>query len=243
MQKPRSLADLIASVRRPASVARVARGRPEPVDVESTIGGVHLGLPGEAWPLDDAGEPMAGLAQLNLAAAPWRPPQLEGIAAVTIFVARDDDTFAVPAGPSGDGWLLRAYPSLDGLVHLAVPRGGNAGRPRRLSWEAVQDLPAYDDLVNLVDADLLERLLDGREVEDAIGGPTSGTKLGGWPSLIQSEIEWSDASGGPAREPVFCLQVDSSEEATLNLWDGGVLYVGRRPGPGSPEWVAEAQFF
>ena len=241
MQQPSSLADLIAAIGRPASVARIARGRPEPVAVESTLSGVHLALAGEDWPLDDDGEPMAGLAQLNLIDAPFRPPELDGIAFVTIFVGRDDDTLVVPAGPSGDGWLLRTYASLDNLDHFAVPRGGNAGRPRRLAWQQVWDLPAYEDLVNLVDTDVLDRLLGGREVEDAIGSPESGTKLGGWPTLLQSEIEWPGGSD-PGRVPVFCLQVDSAEHADLNLWDGGVLHVGCVPGDGPPIWVADAQF-
>jgi len=73
MLRPGSIEDLRATLRRPASLARPTRGRPEPGAIESLLGSVGLGGAGERWPVDAAGEPMAGLAQLNLTVAHERP--------------------------------------------------------------------------------------------------------------------------------------------------------------------------
>ena len=90
------------------------------------------------------------------------------------------------------------------LVAIETPRDAQFLRPRALVWERVDDYPGYEDLVDLVDADALERLLAGREAEDAVGETVSGTKVGGWPSLIQAEVTWpGDAYAA------FAFQVDS----------------------------------
>jgi uncharacterized protein YwqG len=243
MLRPRSINALIAAVRRPASVAHVLRGRPEPVAVESLIAAVRVGLRTEGWPLDANEHPLFGLAQLNLADAPFVPPSLAGVAVLTIFLGTDDDTFVAPDGrPNGYGWLLRAYPSLEGLVALAGPTvrpGGQGIRPKRLAWQRIDDVPAYEDLIGLVDSGVLDRLLDDGEVEDVVGSAASGAKLGGWPTLIQGELEWD------ADDVTYCVAVDSDEQTNLNLWDGGVLYLGLRGDrdPLDPQsWAATAQF-
>ena len=73
-----------------------------------------------------------------------------------------------------------------------------------------------------------------------IGAAAVGTKVGGWPSLIQSEVWWPQSAG---ETPDFAFQIDSDEDAGLNLWDNGVLHVGRTRAPGSAAWVAEVQMF
>jgi hypothetical protein len=176
---------------------------------------------------------MAPLVQLDLREVPVVPEALAGIALITVFLATNDDQWALPDGPNDEDWLLRAYSGVDGLVAIDAPALHSALRPRALIWERVDDYPGYEDLADLVDADVLERLLGEREPEEAIGATVDGTKIGGWPSLIQSEISWP---GGEAA--TFALQVDSDGSVGLNLWDGGVLHVGRTV---AGEWVAEVQ--
>jgi len=101
------------------------------------------------------------------------------------------------------------------------------------------DLPAYEDLLNLVDGDVLEHLLDDEEVEDAFGMPEAGLKVGGWPTLLQGELGWAD--DGDA-EVAFVIQVDSQDGP--NVWADGVLLLGRVAGtsPFEPDgWRATVQ--
>jgi hypothetical protein len=213
------------------------RARPEPVAVETLLWGVRIGRAGEPWPVAPDGQPMQGLAQLNLADAPFVPPALARVAALAVFVARDGDGLAIPHGQPGDTWVVRAYATLDGLAPAAGP--ANPVRPRRVAWERIDDVPAYEDLIELIDVDALDELLDGEEPEDAIGSPADGLKVGGWPALLQGELGWAPD------EAVFVLQVDSDTEGGgMSLWGDGVLYLGRRPGTAAdaPDgWLAAVQ--
>jgi hypothetical protein len=205
--------------------------------VETLLWGVRVGGADEPWPLDPDGQPMQGLVQLNLADAPFVPPALAGVAALTVFVARDGDGLALPHGQPGDTWDVRAYATLDGLA----PASGPAGlvRPRRVAWERIDDVPAYEDLIELIDVDALDVLLDGEEPEDAIGSPADGLKIGGWPSLVQGELGWTPD------EATFVVQVDSDTEGGgMSLWGDGVLFLGRRPGTAAASrdgWLATVQ--
>ena len=42
--------------------------------------------------------------------------------------------------------------------------------------------------------------------------------------------------------PAYCFQIDSEEKVGLNLWDGGVIHIGRGEQDGQAVWVAETQF-
>jgi hypothetical protein len=184
---------------------------------------------------------MSGLAQLHLAESPWRPPELDGLSLVTLFIAIDGGVPLPPDDrPNGDGWELRVYRSTDELVDTAGPAFDGV-RPNVLRWELVDDWPGYDDLLNEVDADELDPVLDGREPEDVIGATVEGgAKLGGWPTIIQSEIYWAAHNEHPA-DPIFCLEIDSAPDLGLHLWDGGVLHIGAGRLDGQRVWVAESQ--
>lgn len=177
---------------------------------------------------------MAPLVQLDLREAPFVPEALAGIALLAVFLSTDGETWAIPGTANGASWLVRAHATVADLVAIETPRDAQFLRPRALVWERVDDYPGYEDLVDLVDADALERLVADCEPEDAVGETVSGTKIGGWPSLIQAELTWPGSGNA-----VFAFQVDSDASVGLNLWDGGVLHVGRTA---ERDWIAEAQF-
>ena len=214
-------------------------GRAELDPFRSRLGAVTVALPGEPWPTYE-GVPMIGLAQLNLAEVPFVSEPLRDQAFISVFIAEQDDYLVLPDDrPNGDGWLVRAYESGSGLVPVVdPPRTPEWLRPHSLAWEAIDDMPDWDDLSEMVDLDAIEPWLGGREVEDVLGSPADGTKLGGWPSLIQSQIQWHDH---PA-QPSYCFQIDSDEHVGLNLWDRGVLHIGRGAVDGGTVWIAETQF-
>lgn len=86
--------------------------------------------------------------------------------------------------------------------------------------------------------DLPEEIED--EYEDLFVN-REGLKLGGWPSLVQSEIFWAPSKGHTA-EPEFVFQVDSTDKGGWHWGHGGVAHFGRGTRPGYRDtWAFEWQ--
>ncbi|MHC4974852.1 MAG: DUF1963 domain-containing protein, partial [Planctomycetota bacterium] len=72
---------------------------------------------------------------------------------------------------------------------------------------------------------------------------TPGFKLGGWPTLIQSEIFWAPWNRHPAA-PEYVFQIDSTAKGNWSWGDGGVGYFGRGTAPGkTDEWALAWQCY
>ena len=66
---------------------------------------------------------------------------------------------------------------------------------------------------------------------------TPGLKLGGWPTLLQSEIFWAPWNRHPSA-PEYVFQVDSSDKAGWYWGHDGVAYIGRGTAAGcEKEWA------
>ncbi|HUB65895.1 MAG TPA: DUF1963 domain-containing protein [Candidatus Methylacidiphilales bacterium] len=217
--------------KRRAIVMEIGGFRPPENPQASWFGRVAFGLPGEGWPVTGDSQPMIPLAQINLTEFPFRPPRLEDIEFLAVFVdpknRYEDET----------GWRVRAYPRLDALVPLQMPLGLKPEikalpmRPRI----AEEDYPCHDEVAEILPANLADNYED--EFENV-----SGFKLGGWPSLIQSRIEWPFSAGAAQPEHVF--QIDSTEKGRWSWGDGGVGYFGRGTAPGhEDEWFLVWQCF
>jgi hypothetical protein len=142
-------------VRRTASKAVVGGFRPPEDPLASWSGGVRVAAPGEKWPLG-LELPMVAIAQFNLDEPPFLPDALKDLSLITIFADRGG--VPVLGRSNGEGWVLRAYESLDMLVEIDPPRDVGHTRPFPIQWELVVD--DYDE----------------------------GTKLGGRPNLVQGDI-------------------------------------------------------
>jgi len=216
-QKPHpALRDLAARLRRPAVVFEL-RGFPPSQDLKASwFGRVNLGSPGETWPLS-AGKPMVALAQINLTELPFRPPGLEDLEFITVFI----DAEELPNdSANGEGWCLRAYRRSDDLRPLAPVAARSRLKPFALRSIVVeQDFPCWDDVSTEIPAEL------ANEYGDHFVN-VSGFKLGGWPSLIQSEIFWAPWNKHPIA-PRYVFQIDSTEKGHWAWGDGGVGYFGR----------------
>ena len=107
---------------------------------------------------------------------------------------------------NGDGWMLRAYPSLEGLVPIVPPADIGYLKPFPIRWELIEDdFPCWDDVSIPLPPDIDENyheLFDNQYC----------TKVGGWPSLVQSEIFWAPLNQHPAN-PEYVLQIDSASNA------------------------------
>ncbi len=209
----------------------------------SWFGAVNLCAPGESWP-EFEGAPMWPLAQLVLSQLPFRPPRLDDLAVITVFVGPHQ----LPrlSAPNGEGWCLRAYGPGISLVPLAAPPIQAPVRPFPLRPIVVEeDYPMHEDVPRDVWplVDQLEQT-EGSEYYDCDFVKTAdGLKLGGWPSLIQSEIFWAPNQAHPAR-PEFVFQIDSTEKGNWGWGHGGVGYFGRGTRVGERDtWALEWQCY
>jgi hypothetical protein len=225
---------------RPACVAQLGGVRPPQDLLASWFGRVRVALPGERWPTTECA-PMLALAQFNLRELPCRPPQaLADIALLTLFLG----PWRLPVdAPNGVNWALRAYPSLDDLVPLAEPTPARAGdpklrkgqdltlRPFPIRWQQRLELPCRDDipweLLAAWDAWAGDRPTHERTCD--------GTKIGGWPYCIQSEVRWR-TGGRPVEDGQYVLQLGSEHKAGLSWRFAGLGYVARQPGRGPDGW-------
>ena len=182
----------------------------------SWFGRVELAAPGEAWPTTD-GKPMHPICQINLTEFPFRPSRLEDIEVITIFIGPD----GLPIDQSnGMNWCLRTYRKLHDLVHLLPIDTGSNIKPIALRPSVIsEDYPCFED-VSPGFSGTLPRLYP------LLFPNKAGFKFGGWPSLIQSEIDWATNDEHPIA-PEYVFQIDSYRRANWYWGDNGVGYFGR----------------
>ena len=215
-----------------ASLGQVGGFRPPSTPRTSWMGQVLLGLPGEQWPSFE-GRPMWGVCQIRVDELPAAPPRaLDGVELVTVFI----DLLELPVDtPNGEGWELRAYPSIDALAPLLEPDRHEAEdeqlgvRPFPVLWRAHVDMPDRDESPD----DAYREFVDG--LEDWPETAAYGLKVGGWPKTVQSEVTWTLAGGD---EVEFVLQIDTDEKSGVMIGDGGLAYFGWTPAQG---WLMEWQ--
>lgn len=209
--------------------SRMARLKARPPEdfTHSWFGKVLAAAPGETWP-QHQGQAMWPLLQVNCTALPHVPEALADIALITVFIAQD---FLPDGTENGDGWLLRAYKTGAPLVHLPAQQIKNPIRPFAAQWEPIDDFPTHDDLP----ADFPDDLRDDYD-DSGASENKAGTKVGGWPTTVQSEIFWAPMNAHPAN-PRFVFQVDSDPKANWQWGDGGVGYFGRGTDAGHDTWT------
>lgn len=179
----------------------------------------------ETWALNQHGEPMEFICQLNLTTAPYVPEILRDIHLITFFAT---NRFHIRDG----SWCIRTYPSLENLVILEKPKEPKKNsswqieRGFECKWSEATDHPVYDDpdLIELPNFDYSNIELQNQH----------RSKIGGYPSSIQSEVTWkpyvkyNDILVNSLQDKVkFAFQIDSEEKVGLCWGDSGTLYVGR----------------
>lgn len=228
---PAMVEALRGRLRRRAIVMQIGGFRPPEGPGGSWFGRVNLALPGEGWPTS-GGRPLHALAQIDLAQLPFCPPRLDDVAVITIFIAGEPP---YDQEPNGEGWCLRAYPDRAALVPLEPVDTGSEIKTFPMRAEIVEDdygrYPEWQGLDVEIPEDIESRY-------DELFPAAEGFKLGGWPFLLQSEIEWGpEDSPHPAR-PEYVFQIDSTDKGNWSWGDSGVGYFGRGTRPGrTGEWA------
>jgi uncharacterized protein YwqG len=207
--------------------------RPPENVYSSWFGKVNFCSAAESWPKSD-GKPMHALCQLNLTELPYRPHGLDDIQFITVFIGPD----SLPEdSPNGENWCLRAYKNIDHLVKLQPEKTGSSIKSLPMRPEAIdEDYPCWEDLSVECPEELEDDYYD-------IFRNKSGFKIGGWPSLIQSEIFWAPWNKHPIK-PEYVFQIDSTEKGNWIWGDGGVGYFGRGTETGkSDTWAISWQCY
>lgn len=170
---------------------------------------------------------MLALCQINLSKLPFRPPRLDDVDLITVFIGGE-----IPdESPNGQGWCLRAYRSLADLVPIEQTDVASPIVPLPMHPRVVDDdFPSRDDVPIELPHEINEKFFDLFETAYAV-------KLGGWPYLIQSELYWAPWNKHPA-SPQYVLQISSVEECNWMWGDNGVGYFGRGTAPGKTnDWA------
>jgi uncharacterized protein YwqG len=221
------------ALKRRAIVYEIGGFRPSGDRLESWFGRVSLCAPGEGWP-QSGGEPMHALCQIDLCALPFRPPRLNDIELITVFIGPKKLPTDVP---NGENWCLRAYRKAEALCPLEQCSTGSRIKSLPMRPKIVEaDYPCREE----VPIELPEEV--GEDYCDLFPN-VNGLKLGGWPSLVQSEIFWAPWNKHPA-SPEFVFQIDSTEKGNWMWGDNGVGYFGRGTAPGKQdEWAVSWQCY
>ena len=221
------------ALRRRAIVLEIGGFRPPDDPLTSWFGRVNFAANGEDWPTTD-GRPMRALCQINLTEMPFRPPRLDDVDFIAVFVGPDE----LPNDDAnGTNWCLRAYPSLDSLKPLAHIETGTHIKQFPMRPEIVdEDYPNWEDVNVELDEDVADNYYD--HFNNA-----SGLKLGGWPTLVQSEIFWAPWNKHPA-SPQYVFQIDTTEKGNWMWGDNGVGYFGRGTSSNHEnDWACEWQCY
>ncbi len=191
--------DEVANQMRKSTIGFTVGGfRPKDILTASWVGKVTVKKKGESWPYSND-KPMIPICQLNLSVLENIPDNLKDIALITLFI---DATELPDEVPNGDGWLLRAYSDINELVESEQPDVTFPIKAFQLKENYLEsDFPCWEDcpidIPDEFDDDYYE-LFPNQE----------GIKIGGWPTLVQSEIHWAPLNHHPA-EPEYVFQIDS----------------------------------
>lgn len=225
------LTQLKKQLSRKASLIEPCGAPNESDHLASLLGTVLAGLGNEAWP-ECCGAPMVPVLQLNLSQAPFVPDELRDVAFLALFV--DGKNGPKDGAENGDCWQLRSYDSLAKLSRHSIPAQFERRRGRPIRYKLLErDLPDYEDVADL---DIPEDIQGAWEDEF---GAAEGSKLGGWPSLVQSEIFWAPNNEHPA-DPKYVFQLAHMERITPMSADT-VCYFGRGSGAAPAIWTIAMQ--
>ncbi len=211
-----------------AILGEIGGGRPDKDNrAASWWGGNFLGSGNEDIPIcNRSGRRMHPLLQIRIDELPEVPASFEGLALVNIWLDLQADTFWGPK--NGEGFLIRTYEDLKGLVPLGVGFRESTELPSfPVFWrEIILEQPSWEDMSKEVPSSVAQakaadwffesKYLSERYYELRGKYPV---KIGGWPSWIQG-ADWPD-------EAEFVFQVDSTEKGKVLLGDAGSFYIFR----------------
>lgn len=199
-------------IARPVSIAQIGGFRPPEDPLTSWfLRGVRRA--DEADVLFN-GEPLIPLLQVRVSELTFVPPALEGIALLVVYMNHK----VIPYDRAhGDGWMVREYRSLEGLVpcNARLPKGPKALPIKWLGSEP--EVPTRDHAQAIIDLDALDDSESASERFDKLPHHEH-TKVGGYPSGIQHVVENVDD---------YVLQIGSERKPPWVWAHDGIATFGR----------------
>ena len=226
------------SIEKRCSSLTVGGFRPSNELVSSCFGEVRA-TEDEVWPQFER-KLLWPVCQLNLLDAPYLPECLSDLAMLQFFVLDEfwrieqsiiDTSKPTPSGP----FFLNTFKNLEALRAVDAPKHGSPFKSFEARWneDVLTDYPTHDCLPFDFDELDIGDYYDQDGVE-----PLYATKLGGWPSCVQSEPWWDRRAEGKDFE--FAFQIDSEEKANCWWGDNGVVYFARHKS-NSDVWAVDWQ--
>jgi uncharacterized protein YwqG len=211
-------------LRRKAVVFHTGGKRPAKEPLESWVGCVSWKRQDEGVPMDVSGKEMLPIAAIFLKELPFCPPELSGVALVTIFMS--DDVFDNLAAEDLSPWFaIRTYESLDDLVPCEYKSG--LIKPFPLTPQLVEnDFPTWDGggIPSHIE-DIILEMENKNDIEyfdDICEENYAQHKIGGYPAFIQSGYWFGE-------DYPFVMQISSDEKADFNIVDSGSFYFYYNP--------------
>ena len=208
--KKKVIAELRRRLKKPASKPTTA----PPVGYVSCLGCVTWQLPGETQPKDDEGNPLVPLATIFVPSSPDVPEALKGTALVTVF-APEDAWVVNPVGEPRLGCVIRAYPTLEGLVPCRYT--AQSLTPCILTPRTVDDdMPCYpglgggDEVLPLLRSAVKEFGIN--YYDDVRETNYEQHKIGGYPAFCQDPPNFPPGFS-------FAFQISYDDAARLSILD------------------------
>ncbi len=220
-------------IKRKAIIFDIGGFRPPEDPLHSWFGKVSFCVQDEEWPLQN-GDPMHALAQINICQLPFRTPGLEDIDFIAIFVGPHE--LPIDA-PNGQNWVIRVYKDISKLVSLKQVNTSSYIKSFPMNYRVIDDdYPCWEDVAFSCPEEISDDYYD-------LFDNSHGFKLGGWPSLIQSEIYWAPWNKHET-EPKYVFQIDTTEKGNWMWGDNGIGYFGRGTAKKKKEeWALEWQCY
>ncbi len=229
-----SIEKLRTILKRKATIFHIGGRRPLDSLEQSWIGRVTVALPAEEQPIDVQGNAMAPIMQLYLPAMPFVPQAMRDVKLLTVFLSPD-----VLDHEDMEGYMcIREYTSVEDLVekdfgpafmHIkAFPLFPELLENDYPVWDG-EDIPEENgDAINNMDEE------EPDYFEDIVEGIHVVHKIGGYPSFIQSGIDFGEGCE-------FVFQIASDAKAGLNIVDGGCFYFAKHQNEGA--WRGYFDFY
>lgn len=222
----RKVLDELRKKLRQSAIAEVGGFRP-PEDPKTSWFGKGVGFESEVLPIYK-GKEMFPLLQINVTELPFVPNELSEIKLLVVFFNQEDLPFDQP---HGDGWLIREYKTLEGLVPLPEIDLSIIVRPFPIKWKLVEDdAPGWETAWNLVD---LHPVNNDNEADKAFHYEFNRyvcTKVGGFPDEVQHEAKLEN----------FVFQIGTEDKACWTWVDNGTAYFYK---DSQGNWSWDCQFF
>lgn len=211
-----------------AAIATIGGSRPTGDVFKSRFSGSFVMGKDEDWPVYN-GKPMQALLQINVKELPFVPVPLRDYAFITVFCVEDEYFFH---RKEGNGWIIRTYANNVDLEVRTNPISNSGIKSFEIQWDlSANEGPNWEDAWTVVNLNEFNELNDSGDLFYDRYNNNERTKVGGWPALIQSELEMKAEN--------FVFQIGSEPKANFNIGDGGTIYIGLIDG----EWVGESQCY